>query len=155
MQRARPRPCSSGNSHRTPLQENVVITPLRIAGIAGTLALALSTAAGAATIRLVPLAPPSVGTSISCAATPAAITYAEPADLPAIAAEQKITGITSVRIALDASGHLTHTSVLKSSGNRWIDRAALRSARFSSYSAESRDCTRVGGSYAFVVDFTQ
>ena len=130
-------------------------TSLRIASIAGTLALALSATAGAATLRLVPLGPQSVGASVNCAATPASITHAEPADLPAIAAEQHVTGITSVRIALDASGRLTQTSVLESSGNRWIDRAALRTARFSRYGAESRDCTRVGGAYALIVDFTK
>lgn len=132
-----------------------MISPLRIASIAGTLALALSSAAGAASIRLVPLAPTSVGASVTCAAAPASITHAEPADLPAIAAEQNVTGITSVRIALDASGRLTNSSVLESSGNRWIDQAAVRAARFSRFSAESRDCTHVGGEYAFVVDFTK
>jgi TonB family protein len=140
---------------RTPLEENTVITSLRIAGIAGTLALALSAVAGAATVRLVPLSPPSVGTSVTCTAAPASISYAEPADLPAIAAGQNVTGITSVFIALNASGTLTRSAVLGSSGNRWIDKAALRVARFSQYSAESRDCTHVGGTYALVVDFTK
>lgn len=130
-------------------------TSLRIAGIAGTLALTLSTAAGAATVRLVPLAHSSAATSINCAAAPAAISYAALADLPEIAAGQNVTGITSVRIALNASGALTETAVLESSGNRWIDQAALRAARLSRYSAESRDCTHVAGKYAFVVDFTK
>jgi TonB family protein len=140
---------------RSALQENIVTTPLRIASIAGTLALALSTAAGAATIRLVPVSAPSVGASVTCAAAPASITDAQPADVPTIAAEQNVTGITSVRIALDASGRLTATSVLESSGNRWLDLAALQAARSSSYRAESRDCTRVSGTYALVVDFTK
>jgi TonB family protein len=135
------------------LQENIVITSLRIAGTAATLALTLSAAADAATLRLIPLAP-SVGTSVGCVAAPASIAFAYPADLPAIAAGQNVTGITSVRIDLDASGRLTRSSVLESSGNRWIDRAALRAARLSRYGAESRGCTQVGGVYAFVVDFT-
>ena len=130
-------------------------SPLRIASIAATLTLALSTAAGAASVRLVSLATPTVATSVSCAAVPAAITSAEPADLPTIAVEQNITGITAVRIALDASGRLTSSSVFASSGNRWLDLAALRAARLSRYSAESRDCAGVGGTYAFVVDFTK
>lgn len=131
-------------------------SPLRIAGIAGTLIFALSAAAGATTVRLVSLSgPPVLGASVTCAAVPAAITDAQPADLPTIAAEQNVTGITSVRVALDASGRLTSTSVLESSGNRWLDRAALQAARSSTYHAESRDCARVGGEYAFVVDFTK
>jgi len=133
-----------------------VISPLRIAGIAATLSLALSAAAGAATVRLVSLpSAPSVGASVTCAAVPAAITDAQPADLPTIAAEQHVTGIASVKIALDAAGRLTSSSVFESSGNRWLDQAALRAARSSRYSAESRDCAHVGGTYAFVVDFTK
>lgn len=129
-------------------------TSLRIAGITATLALALSAAAGAATVRLVPLAHSSASTSLNCAAAPAAISDAALADLPEIAAGQNVTGITSVRIALNAAGVLTDTAVLESSGNRWIDQAALRAARLSRYRAESRDCAHVAGTYAFVVDFT-
>ena len=50
---------------------------------------------------------------------------------------------------------LVENDLLESSGNRWIDQAALHAARFSRFSAESRDCARVGGEYAFVVDFTK
>jgi TonB family protein len=147
-------PCSPLDrlaSHR----EIVVTTSIRIAGIAGTLALALSAAADAAAVRLVPLSPPSVAASVTCKAVPASISNAALADLPAIAAEQNITGTTAVRIDLDAAGRLTKSSVLASSGNRWIDQAALRAARFSRYSAEVRDCAPVGGAYAYIVDFTK
>jgi periplasmic protein TonB len=136
-------------------REIIVTTSLRIASIAGTLALALSTAAGAATVRLVPLSPPSVGASVTCKAVPASVSDAVPADLPAIAAEQNITGTTAVRIDLDARGRLAKSSVLASSGNRWLDLAALRAARSSRYSAEVRDCAPVGGAYAYIVDFTK
>ena len=133
-------------------------TPLRTASLAAALSLALSAAAGAATIRLVPLSPQTAGASItSCAVpvAPAALTAAAPADLPAIAAGQNVTGITAVRIVLDPGGRLTQQSVLASSGNRWLDRAAIAAARQSSYRAEVRDCAPVGGTYAFVVDFTR
>ena len=129
-------------------------TPIRIASYAATLTLALSTAAGAATIRLVPLSPPSAAASVTCTTVPAAISNAEPADLPTIAAEQNTTGITTVRIDLAPSGRLTNSSVFASRGNRWIDQAALRAARSSRYSAEVRDCAPIGGAYAFIVDFT-
>lgn len=132
-----------------------MITSLRIASAAGALVLALSAAAGAATVRLVPLSPPSIGASVRCALVPASISHAEPADLPAIAAEQNVTGIATVRIAIDRAGRLTHAALLDSSGNRFIDQAALRAAKFSRYTAESRDCAHVGGTYALVVDFTQ
>jgi protein TonB len=133
-----------------------VNTSLRIASIAGTLALALPSAAGAATIRLVPLSPPVIGASVSsCAApfVPANVLAAAP-EVPPIAAGQNASGIAAVRIALDARGRLTGESVLSSSGNRWLDRAALKAARLSHYSAEVRNCERVGGEYALLVDFS-
>jgi len=64
-----------------------VTTSLRIAIIAGTFALACSSAAGAATVRLVPLSAPTVATSVSCKAVAATISSAAPAELPAIAVE--------------------------------------------------------------------
>jgi TonB family protein len=132
-------------------------TPLRTASIAAAMSLALSTAAGAATIRLVPLSPLAVGASVAPCAVPfrsAAVTEAAPADVPAIAAGQNVTGIAEVRIVLDPGGRLTEQAVLASSGNRWLDRAALTAARQSNYRAEVRACAPVGGAYALVVDFT-
>jgi periplasmic protein TonB len=132
-------------------------TPHRIASIAATLSatIALAGTAQASTVRLIPLTPATVGASISTCSRPAAIADAAPADVPTIAAEQHVTGITGVLIALDARGRLTGQSVLTSSGNRYLDRAALMAARLSRFSAEVRDCAPVGGTYAFVVDFTQ
>ncbi|MDB5069813.1 MAG: hypothetical protein JWM87_924 [Candidatus Eremiobacteraeota bacterium] len=132
-------------------------TTFRSAAVAGALMLALSAAAGAATVRLVPLAGQTAGTTVNgcnVPSTPASVTAAAPADLPAIASGQNVSGITEVRIALDPRGYLTRASVLSSSGNRWIDRAAVHAAQASSFSAEVRDCARIGGEYAFVVDFT-
>ena len=133
-------------------------TSLRSAAVAGALILTLSAAAGAATVRLVPLAGQTAATTVNgCAlpSAPASIIAAAPAELPAIAAGQNVTGITEVRIALDPRGYLSGASVLSSSGNRWIDRAAVQAAQASAFSAEVRDCARVGGEYAFVVDFTR
>jgi TonB family protein len=141
----------------TPLafQETFVTTSLRIASITGALALALTSAAAAATVRLVPLAGSTVGASLSGCSAPASVAFAAAADVPAIAAGQHATGIATVRIELDGRGALGAASVLESSGNRWLDRAALFAARASRYAPEVRGCERVGGAYAFVVDFTQ
>lgn len=133
-------------------------TPLRTASIAAALSLALSAAASAATLQLVPLSPPVVGASITTCKAPyraPAVTAVVPADVPAIAAGQNIAGTTELRIVLDPGGRLTEQSVLASSGNRWLDRAALAAARQSGYRAEVRDCAPVGGAYALVVDFTR
>jgi TonB family protein len=132
---------------------------VRIAGIAGALTLALSAAAGAATIRLAPLTAPLAGDTLSASLTgcsaAASVAAAAPAVLPTIAASQNITGVTAVRVALDRRGTLTGASVLASSGNPWLDRAALSAARLSRFAPEVRNCERVGGEYAFLVDFTE
>ena len=132
-------------------------TPLRLITIAGTLTLALSSVAAAATVQLVPLGERKVGASVHACAIPfaaASVAAAEPAELPVIAAEQQRTGVVAVRIDLDPRGTLARASVLQSSGNRWIDLAALRTARLSAFNSEVQDCERVGGAYAFIVDFT-
>ena len=126
---------------------------LRIAGIAGTLTLALAATAGAATIRLAPLTGTTVAASLSsCSAAPSVV--AAPVVLPEIAAAQQIAGVTAVRVTIDRRGTLTGASVVSSSGNPWLDRAALGTARLSRFTPELRDCERVGGEYAFLVDFT-
>jgi TonB family protein len=125
----------------------------RTAGIAGIFTLALSAAAGAATIRLVPLAHESVSATLNACSAAASISAAAPAVFPPIAAAQQITGTTAVRVTLDRRGTLTGASVLSSSGNPWLDRAALSAARLSRFAPEVRDCERVGGEYAFLVDF--
>jgi TonB family protein len=138
-------------------EEFSVKASLRFVSVAGVLTLALSTAAGAATVRLAPLAGETIATSAkSCpvASAPASVRLAEAAALPAIAAQTGVTGITTVRIALDDRGRVTDESVMGSSGNRWIDQAALRSAQLTRYSAEIRDCQRVAGAYEVIVDFT-
>lgn len=133
-------------------------TSLRTASVATLLTLVLPNAAPATTMRLVPLSPPAIGASIAGCAVPfasAAVADATAADLPPIAAEQNLTGTTQVRIVLDPGGRLTEKTVLVSSGNRWLDGAALAVARQSRYRAEVRDCAPVGGTYALLVDFSR
>jgi TonB family protein len=127
---------------------------VRIAGIAGALTIALSAAAGAATIRLAPLTGDTVSATLTGCSAAASVAAAAPAILPTIAASQNITGVTAVRVALDRRGTLTGASVLASSGNPWLDRAALSAARLSRFTPEMRNCERVGGEYAFLVDFS-
>lgn len=131
--------------------------PLRIAAVTSALTLGLATAASAAGVRLVPLAPQTAALTRNACAVPAAAAsvVAAPAELPEIAVQQHVTGITTVRVSLDARGSLNAAAVLESSGNRFLDQSALRAARTARYSAEVRACERVGGQYALVVDFTE
>ena len=73
--------------------------------------------------------------------------------MPTIAAEQGVAGSATVKIALNANGSLLSHEIFASSGNAWLDRAALQSARMTRFSAETRDCERVGGTYLYAVQF--
>jgi|GEM_PF-1982020 TonB family protein len=61
------------------------------------------------------------------------------ADLPTIAAEQGAIGTTKIEIRLDSGGALKSAKVTATSGNPWIDRAALETASQSRYSPEMQD----------------
>lgn len=74
-------------------------------------------------------------------------------EAPRIAAEQGVTGTAQVKIRLTAAGKLAASEMFSSSGNPWLDEAALLSARMTRYSAELVNCERVGGSYLYQVDF--
>jgi protein TonB len=62
-------------------------------------------------------------------------------------------GETQVEVTLDERGAVTNVAVHVSSGNTYLDQAALRAARSATYAPEIRDCQRVSGSYLFVADF--
>jgi TonB family protein len=75
--------------------------------------------------------------------------------MPPIAAMMHATGSVKVLVDLDESGKLKGTSVLASSGNAALDRAALETVRESEFSPEKIDCQGVAGSYAVIVDFPE
>jgi TonB family protein len=99
----------------------------------------------------------AVGAAASCATPYAAAAvrgtpWAE--GLPDIVEGQGASGGTAfVEIKLQPSGALSNYALLQSSGNRWTDDAALRTARMTKYSAETENCTAVGGDYLLEVDF--
>lgn len=120
-------------------------------------AYALPAAAFAASpvVQLVALGPAHVATVSQRAGcdAPAAVDGTPFLEVPAIAAGQGVTGTAQVKIRLTASGALAGEELFASSGNPWLDSAALLSARMSRYSAESINCERVAGSYLYEVDF--
>ncbi|MBV9104048.1 MAG: TonB family protein [Candidatus Eremiobacteraeota bacterium] len=75
------------------------------------------------------------------------------ADTPEMAKEQGISGVVEVEVDLDATGHLTNASVIKTPSSM-LNSAALSAARQSSYSPKLEDCKPVPGQYKFEVDFS-
>lgn len=75
-------------------------------------------------------------------------------EYPDAAREANLGPVTViVKITLSASASVLDASVLQSSGNSSIDRAALSAARQSSYSPKIEDCKPVEGTYSFRANF--
>ena len=85
----------------------------------------------------------------------AAPTRLAPPVLPSIAREQRASGAAVIEIRLSPSGAVVGRTVATSSGNRWLDRAALESADGSRFSPEFQDCKAVGGTYLLRVEFPE
>lgn len=137
-------------------------TPVRPLNLVLALLLGLSAAAPAAavTIGLTPLhlqSPrPANLALLSTCRTPnvdAAVNGTPFFEMPAIAAGQGATGVSGVAIQLSSTGALVSESILESSGNPNLDRAALLSARLSRFTPEVSNCRAVGGTYLYSVTF--
>jgi len=74
------------------------------------------------------------------------------ADTPEMAKEQGISGSVEVEVDLDALGHVTGTSVIKTPSSI-LNSAAITAARQTTYAPQISDCKPVPGQYKFVVDF--
>jgi TonB family protein len=117
--------------------------------------------AGAATITLTPavaahpLVAPALSTHCAVPNASASIAGTPYFSMPQIAKMQRVTGQSIVRVDLDASGRTQSQRLQGSSGNRWLDNAAMATVRLSRYSPEVRDCTAVSGSYLIAVAFTE
>ena len=75
-------------------------------------------------------------------------------EYPEVAKEQNLGPVVVlVKITLSASASVQDASILQSSGNSAIDRAAIVAARQSSYSAAVENCQPVAGTYSFRASF--
>jgi TonB family protein len=114
----------------------------------GTLAATLASSA--------PTLSAQTSTSLSTCRTqaaPAAISVPVPADYPRIAAEQNRSGTAVIQVDLAGAGAIRNAMIFESSGNQFLDRAALLAARQQTYSPQIVGCEPVSGSYLITVDF--
>ena len=114
--------------------------------------------ANASTITMLPLHTPRAQThgpvtTCGSADRDAAITGPAFVEYPAIAQMQGVGGETLVRVDLSSAGNLRGVSLDQSSGNRWLDGAALAVARTIRFTPEIANCLPVAGSYALSVRF--
>jgi TonB family protein len=106
-------------------------------------------------ISLIPLTPRNVAISNAGPGcnTPAAVDGQAYFEVPDIAAAEHQHGTAGVIIDLDSSGNLAAERVYNSSGSRWLDLAALKSARMTKFVAEKVNCEAVSGEYMYEVEF--
>lgn len=114
--------------------------------------------AAAATVTLTPLviaqnSLPTLVTTCASPNVPAQISGSAFFDMPAIAAEQGVSGTSTLLIQLDASGNLSSSKMYVSSGNQWLDGSTQRSARMTRFTPEMHNCQRVGGNYLYSVAY--
>lgn len=114
--------------------------------------------AASPTITLQPVHPAAssnVAVAMSCRTPNAAAAIAgDPfLEVPAIAQLQDLTGSSVVKIRLSHAGRVIAESIFESSENPYLDKAALLSARWTSYTPETRNCAAVDGDYLYEVDF--
>jgi TonB family protein len=74
-------------------------------------------------------------------------------EMPESSSEMDWHGTTQVKIDLNSDGNLADESIYSSSGNYWLDQAAMRSARLTKFTPEVANCQRIAGAYLFEVDF--
>jgi len=102
------------------------------------------------------LSPQSIAVAKACTSpyTPPMAAQASSVEIPTIADEQGVTsGESIVEVSLSANGDLIRATIEKSSGNRWPDDAALRTARMTLFTPATTNCEPVGGTYLYAVDF--
>ena len=81
------------------------------------------------------------------------LTRAAPADTPALAQQQGITGTARLFVSLDERGGVTSTRIL-SSPSAILNNAALAAARASTYRGAVFRCKPIPSGYLFAVDFS-
>jgi TonB family protein len=121
--------------------------PIFIATL-GTLAVTL-----ASTAPTLAAGPSTSLSTCKTQAAPAAISVPVPVDYPDIAAEQNRSGTAVIQVDLADTGAIRVATIFESSGNQFLDRAAILAARQQTYSPQIVGCQPVGGSYLITVDF--
>jgi TonB family protein len=106
-------------------------------------------------VKLSPLSPSRVavaGAPSSCDRD-AAVDGVPYLVVPEIAAQQGVGGTAQVKIDLTSAGKVAAESLFTGSGNKWLDNAALVSAKLTQFTPEVRDCQPIAGSYLYEVRF--
>lgn len=86
--------------------------------------------------------------------TPAVTATPQPVDIPPDARASKASGVAAIQVQLDAQGHVTNTSVAKSSGSTALDAVAIALAKGATYSPALVKCKPVAAAYTFTVKFS-
>ncbi len=87
------------------------------------------------------------------AIAPARIKGALYTQIPALAQLAGLHGSAVVQVDLDETGRVTNATVVRSTGNLVLDRAAIKTVQSASYEPASAGNVPVAGAFDIVVDF--
>jgi TonB family protein len=106
----------------------------------------------AALTLLTPAPASAMGNAPACDV--AAGVYGTPyLDVPGFITDYGLHGTVVVRVNLTSTGLLASEELYQSSGDVWLDRAGMDSARLTHFTPEMVGCRPVAGSYLYEVDF--
>ena len=83
------------------------------------------------------------------------MTLAFQPEYPEIALGQGVEGSTFVVIAMTNSGEVTKATIADTSGNIWLDYAALHAVERSRFAPAVHNCAKIGGYYGIEVVFAK
>jgi TonB family protein len=85
----------------------------------------------------------------------ARITDAHQPEYPAIALGMGVEGNTLVVFTMNQNGTIADASVADTSGNQWLDQAAVDAVRKSRFAPAVHNCSKIGGVYGVEVLFAR
>ena len=127
----------------------------RLGSVSLALAGALSAAGIATTTPAVAVVTAPSHASCTAQHSDAAMPEFMSLERPEFAVKAGYFGTTAVRVDLDASGNVQSASVLKTSGYKVLDTAALSGVRTAKFIPEKVDCQGIAGSYEADVSYEE
>jgi|GEM_PF-2889355 len=85
----------------------------------------------------------------------ASITLARAPLYPTIALGEGVEGFATVTFTMSLDGSASNVKLAGTSGNRWLDQAAIDAVKSSRFAPEMHNCAKIAGLYGVPVVFSQ
>jgi protein TonB len=112
-----------------------------------------NTGAPATVVAMASPAPTPTKPACAVPNSPASATEKATPETPETARQMGVSGTAQIKVNLDTNGDVVSASILTSTHNGALDKAALQAALQSKYSPEIDNCVKTSGSYLYIVTF--